>query len=155
MILGTSRWCSGKEFACWCRRHKRLGFDPWVGKIPWSRKWQPTPLFSPGKFQGQKNLASYSPWGCKESDVHRHILYYFKDLIFPVKNNYDLVELSFSQHAPWRQRSSVLSLTTQRFHLLEETSSKTSLRDLLGDPVVKTVLPMQWVEVWSLVGLPW
>ena len=37
-------WCSGKESTCQCRRHKRWGFDPWVGKIPWSRKWQPTPL---------------------------------------------------------------------------------------------------------------
>ena len=40
----------GKEFACHFRRHKRPEFDPWVGKIPWSRKWQPTPVFLPGKF---------------------------------------------------------------------------------------------------------
>ena len=36
-------------------------FDPWVGKIPWSRKWQPTPVFLPGKFHGRRSLASYSP----------------------------------------------------------------------------------------------
>ena len=36
-------------------------FDPWVGKIPWSRKWQPTPVFSPGKSYGQRSLADYSP----------------------------------------------------------------------------------------------
>ena len=43
--LGTSmfRWYSGKEPACQCRRHKTLGFDPWVGKILWKKKWQPTP----------------------------------------------------------------------------------------------------------------
>ena len=35
----------------------------------WSRKWQLTALFLPGKFQGQRNLAGYSPWGCKESDT--------------------------------------------------------------------------------------
>ena len=40
----------GKEFACQFRRHKRPEFDPWVGKIPWSRKWKPTPVFLPGKF---------------------------------------------------------------------------------------------------------
>ena len=40
---------SGKELTCQCRRHKRCGFDPWVGKIPWRRKWQPTPVFFPGK----------------------------------------------------------------------------------------------------------
>ena len=39
-----------------CRRH---GFDPWVRKIPWRKKWQPTPVFLPGKFHGQRNLAGY------------------------------------------------------------------------------------------------
>ena len=43
--LGLPMWRSGKEPSCQCRRHGRLGFDPWVGKIPWSRKWQPTPVF--------------------------------------------------------------------------------------------------------------
>ena len=46
-------------------RHKRCGFDPSVGKIPWRRKWQPTPLFLPGEFHGQTSLVGYSPWGCK------------------------------------------------------------------------------------------
>ena len=63
------RWLSGKELVCQCRRHKRHRFDPWVGKIPWRRKWQPIPVFLPGKFHGQKNLAGYSPWGCKELDM--------------------------------------------------------------------------------------
>ena len=44
-------WCSGKESACQCRR---CGFDPWVRKVPWNRKWQPTPVFLPGKFHGQR-----------------------------------------------------------------------------------------------------
>ena len=39
------------------------GFDPWVGKMPWRRKWQPTPVFLPGEFHGQKSLVDYSPWG--------------------------------------------------------------------------------------------
>ena len=47
-------------------------FSPWVGKIPWSRKWQPTPVFLPGKFHGQKSLAGYSPWGRRESDTTEH-----------------------------------------------------------------------------------
>ena len=45
------------------------GFDLWVGKIPWSRKWQPTPVFSPGESHGQRSLEGYSPWGRKESDM--------------------------------------------------------------------------------------
>ena len=50
----------------------RHGFNPWVGKIPWNRKWQPPPVFLPGKFHGQRNLAGYSPWGLKESDMTEH-----------------------------------------------------------------------------------
>ena len=49
---GLTRWHSGKESTCQCRRCKRRGFNPWVGKIPWSRKWQPTSVFLPGKFHG-------------------------------------------------------------------------------------------------------
>ena len=47
----------------------RDGFDPWVGKIPWRRTWQPTPIFLPGESLGQKRLAGYSPEGCTESDT--------------------------------------------------------------------------------------
>ena len=60
--------CSGKESTCQCRSHRTLGFDLWVGKIPWSRKQQPTPEFLLGKFHEQRSLASYSPWGRQESD---------------------------------------------------------------------------------------
>ena len=52
-----SRDASGKEPACQSRRHKRLRFDPWVGKIPWRRTWQPTPVFFPGESLGQKSPA--------------------------------------------------------------------------------------------------
>ena len=61
-MLGLPRWLSGKEPACEC---KRRGFDPWVGKIPWRRKWQLTPVFLPGKSHGQRSLAGYSPRGRK------------------------------------------------------------------------------------------
>ena len=63
---GASRWLSGKEPACQCRRCK---FDPWVRKIPWRRKWQPTPVFFPGESHGQRSLAGYGPWGCKQLDT--------------------------------------------------------------------------------------
>ena len=52
------RWLGGNESACECRRH---GFDPWIGKIPWRRKWQPTPVFLPEKLCGRRSLAGYSP----------------------------------------------------------------------------------------------
>ena len=52
---------SGKEPTCQCRRHKRHRFHPWVGKIPWRRAWQPTPVFLPGESHGQRCPAGYSP----------------------------------------------------------------------------------------------
>ena len=66
---GLPRWCSDKESACQCRRWKRCGFDPWVRKIPWSRKCQPAPVFLPGKFHGQRSLTGCSAWGHKELDM--------------------------------------------------------------------------------------
>ena len=58
-----------KESACQSRRHKRYKFDPWVRKISWRRKWQPTSVFLPGESHGQRSLVGYSPWGRKESDM--------------------------------------------------------------------------------------
>ena len=58
----------GKELTCQCRRRRRPGFDPWVWKIPWRRKWQPIPVFLLGKFHRQRRLAGYSPRNSKESD---------------------------------------------------------------------------------------
>ena len=43
--------------------------ETWVGKIPWRREWLPTPVFLPEEFHGQRNLAGYSLWGHKESDM--------------------------------------------------------------------------------------
>ena len=79
-LLGFPRWCSGKESANHCRRLKRRRFSPWVWKIPWSKKWQSTPLFLPGKFHGQGRLVKYSLWDCKQSDTneHTHITLYYK-----------------------------------------------------------------------------
>ena len=65
-IYGLLWWLSGKETSCQC---KRCGFDPWVRKIPWSRKWQPTPVFLRGKSHGQRSLVGYSLWGFQESDT--------------------------------------------------------------------------------------
>ena len=55
-----------------CRRHKRHGFDLWVGKIPWRKEWLPTPVFLPGDSHGLRSLAGCSPWGHKELDVTEH-----------------------------------------------------------------------------------
>jgi len=44
-------------------------FDPWVGNIPWRRKWQPTAVFLPGEFHEQRSLVGYSPWAPEELDT--------------------------------------------------------------------------------------
>ena len=67
--MGFPGGASGKEPACQCRRHKRHGFNPWVGKILQSKEWQPTPVFLPGESHGQRSLAGYSLQGHAESDT--------------------------------------------------------------------------------------
>ena len=58
---------SGREPTSLWRRHKRWGFNPWVGKIPWSRQWQPTPVFFPGEYHEQRSLAGYTVHGVPKS----------------------------------------------------------------------------------------
>ena len=68
--MGFPAGSDGKESEC-----RRPGFDPWVGKILWIREWQPTPVFLPEKFHGQRSLVGYNPWGCREWDMiesHTH-----------------------------------------------------------------------------------
>ena len=66
-IFGTS----GSASTCQCSRLKRHGFNFCMGKVPWRRKWQPTPVFLPGKSHGRRRLMGYSPWGRKESVTER------------------------------------------------------------------------------------
>ena len=94
-ISGLPCWLSGWRVCLQCRRHRRHGFDPWARKIPWRRERQPTSVFLPGKFLGQKSLVGYSPWGHKESDTteqiaHWHYLSYF---LFSTYFNFNLLFL--------------------------------------------------------------
>ena len=61
-----SHGSDGKEICLQCGRP---GFNPWIGKLPWRKEWQPTPIFLPGEFHGQRTLAGYSPRCCKELDM--------------------------------------------------------------------------------------
>ena len=62
LISGFPHSLVGKESAC---NAGGLGLIPGLGRFPWRRKWQPTPVFLPGEFHGQRSLAGYSPWGRK------------------------------------------------------------------------------------------
>ena len=75
--MGFPDGSEGKVSAC---NAGDLVFDPWVRKIPWRRKWQPTPVLLPGKSHGLRSLVDYSPWDRKESDTTEqlHFLSYLK-----------------------------------------------------------------------------
>ena len=64
---------SDKEAAGQCRRLWTCECDPWVGRIPWRKKWQPTPVFLLRESHGQRSLAGYRPWGHKELDTTEHL----------------------------------------------------------------------------------
>ena len=67
LLIGSwDWWLSSEESTC---QYRRQVFSPWVGKIPWRRKWQPTPVFLSEESHGQRGLAGYSPWGLKKSDM--------------------------------------------------------------------------------------
>ena len=66
---GLPKWLIGKESTCQGRRQRRRRLDPWVKKILWGRKWQPTLVLLPAEFHGQRSLVGYSPRGHKESDM--------------------------------------------------------------------------------------
>ena len=57
-------------------RLKRQGFSPGVGKIPWRRKWKPTPVFLPGKSNVQSSPVGYSRWGHKELDTTESVSFF-------------------------------------------------------------------------------
>ena len=75
-IEGNEGFPGGSETNCQCRRHRRRRreFDPWVGKIPWRREWQPTPIFFPGEFHEQRSLVGYSlrTWTRLKTRAHTH-----------------------------------------------------------------------------------
>ena len=65
-------------------QYRGPGFDPWVKKIPWIREWLTIPVFFPGEFHGQRSLAGYSPWSCKESlfIFHKMLVMFAYDMVF-------------------------------------------------------------------------
>ena len=68
-VLGLPRWLSCKEPACQSRRHKRCKFDPCVGKVPWGRAWQPTPVFLPGEFPWTEEPGGLQSMGSRKGRV--------------------------------------------------------------------------------------
>ena len=96
----------------------RPGFDPWVGKIPWRRAWQPTPVSLPGESHGQRSLAGYSPWGGKESDrterlTHTHTVLTPQPGIKPIPYALKGLDGSYPAPRPLESRCAGQRLTPQ------------------------------------------
>ena len=89
----------GKRICLQCRRP---GFDSWVKKIPWRRKWQSTPVLLPGKSHGWRSLVDYSPWGRRESDTTEwlHFRFHLACKLIKQGNNIQLWHTPFSI---WKQ----------------------------------------------------
>ena len=69
---GLPQWLNGNESACTAGDVAEVGSVPRLGKMSWRKKWQPTPVFLPGEFHGQRSLVDFSPWNGKESDTTEH-----------------------------------------------------------------------------------
>jgi len=117
----ASRWLSCKDCACQCRRH---GFDPWVRKIPWRRKWQPTSVFLPGKSHGQRSLVGYSPWVPKESALTE-----LMSRMQGIKIPHAMEQLSPVHHNYWAHAITRESVHCNEWsHMMQGGSHKLQLR---------------------------
>ena len=76
------RWHGGKESICQCRRCKRCKFNPWLRRIPWSRKWRFTLVFLPGKFHGQRSLGGQQSMGSQRVG-HNWVTEHSHDDMYP------------------------------------------------------------------------
>ena len=169
---GLLRWCCGKESICQCRRHRRHRFYPWVGKIPWRRKWKFIPIFLPGKFHGQKSLAGYSPWGCKVSDTperlsthilalhqvpvtHFRVCLQLRSMVLGVSLSTSLPWgfPGFKGTAKWQQihTQQVHSLTIKKRHRSKRPVSPVFHRAILRHVPQGSLEGRQWN--WALVAL--
>ena len=107
-----------------CLQCRRPGFYPWVRKISWRRAWLPNPVFLPGGFYGQRNLAGYSPWGHKESDTTEQLSTLVSSHIALLsvygREHYDL---TYRSHEMITIISLVISTISYRFKIKEKTTT--------------------------------
>ena len=156
--VGLLRWhsvCNG--FSCQCRRCRRRGLHPWVRKIPWSRKWQPAPVFLPGKSHGHRNPEGYSPWGHKELDVracmcvHAHICKHtHTDMVGNKAQSWEWRKYS------WKHQPSTDTMGPQEInyeHLLRNTwLLRTSITNV-NEAMLKRSLDLIDLLIFSQLGL--
>ena len=91
MIASIMDFPGGSVGKSLCLQCGRPGFEPWVGKIPWRRKWQSTPGLLPRKSHWQRSLVGYSPWGRKESDTTER-LHFIRNIIMMKISTFTLLD---------------------------------------------------------------
>ena len=97
-------WAS--QVAPWVQETQEMQVRSWVGKIPWRRAWQPTPIFLPGESHGQRTLTGQSPQCCKESDMteatgHTLLVFDRSDLLSCTKGRVCVSHMSAQSRADW------------------------------------------------------
>ena len=129
--MGLPRCLNGQRLHLQCRRHRRLGFEPWFGKIPWRRKWHPTPVLLPRKSHGLKSLVGCSPWGGEESDTTERLHSHFSLACVGEGNGNPLqcscLENPMDRGAWW---AAVYGVTQSRTRLKRLSSSSSSSKQL-------------------------
>ena len=88
---GLPWWVRQSRICLQCGRPR---FSPWVGKVPWRRKWQPTPVFLPGESRGQRNLVGYSLWSCKALDTSEQLTLFTSLFFIHVSHNHRLQNIT-------------------------------------------------------------
>ena len=141
----------GKEFTCQCKKHR---FDPWVGKVPWRRKWQPTSVLLPGKSHGQ-SLVGYGPWSCKESNITEHTqgktqlctkTYMWLSLV--IMNDFWFF-FHFPSFLQWFHAFKMRTVKTFSFNIYVNLLAKPhGMRDLSSQTRDRTLAP--WAAAWCL-----
>ena len=107
---------SGKEPDCHHSRHKWPGFDPWVRRIPWRRKWQSSPVFLPGESHGLRSLAGYGAWVAKSWTLVKQLR--FKEVTFQLVDLFSSVAFLFSIFLIFRSKYDCFPPVCFKFSLL-------------------------------------
>ena len=86
-----------------CLEFRRPGFDPWVEKVPWRMKWQPSPVLLPGESHGGRSLVGYSPWGRKELDMTSDLTFTFFHSAYKLNKQGDSIQPWCTPCPIWNQ----------------------------------------------------
>ena len=117
-----------------CLQCGRPRFDPWIGKMLWRRKWQPTPVFLPGKSHGQRSLAGYSSWERKESDMtEQHRFHFLNSLVWWASQILSVACWSFKLYLFYLYSTSRWSKSFwwKKNFLLRKAKQNTELREMI------------------------